>query len=91
MGTVRQENAINQRRIDNKVLPAVALLVSNSTIGTPLYVRIDIDDPTTVSVTDVSAYDFEDAKTIFDALANGASDTGVVFAKDSEGVKSIST
>lgn len=91
MGTVRQENAIYERRVLNAVLPAIQTLVLNATVTTPLYVRILVTNDTDVDVDNVTSYDLEDLKTIVDGLANGASDTGVVVAKDAQGVVSIST
>ena len=93
MALVRDYNALNERKvIDREVVPAVIGLVNNATVGAAMWIRVLVTDQNTVTVADATAdYDLNDLKTIVDGIANGGSDTGVVIAKDSEGVVSIST
>lgn len=92
MATVKEYNALNERKVRRQVMPAVEELVNNATVGTALWVRILVTDPNTVSVTNATtAYDLNDYKTIVDGISNSSSDTGVVIAKDSNGVVSVST
>lgn len=93
MALVREYNALNERKVlDRAVVPAVIGLVENATVGTAMWIRVLVTDPNTVSVTDATAaYDLNDLKTIVDGIANSGSDSGVVIAKDSNGVVSIST
>ncbi len=92
MGLVRDENALYQRKVIAKYQPAVDLLVNKATVGTRLWISILVTDENTVTVTDqTAAYDLNDFKTLVDGIANNTSDTGVVVAKDSNGVVSVST
>ncbi len=92
MGTLREENALYERKTLAKALPAVERILMGATIGSRKWISVLITDENTVTVTDqTTAYDLNDLKTIVDGIANSGSDTGVVIAKDSNGVVSIST
>jgi hypothetical protein len=92
MGLLRDENALYQRKVTAKLQPAVDLLANQSTVGTRFWISVLITDENNVSVTDATAaYDLNDLKTIVDGISDDSSDAGVVIAKDSEGVVSIST